>query len=104
MSIGYSTASLSNFHNEGPTCLAKGINSVTNISDRSDIIDGGFGLRAQPVDATLPISIDRGLKCGHFPRRDVGAFRNCVSTSVKDQETSLFAISADPTSTCCRVW
>jgi hypothetical protein len=64
---------------------------------------GRCTLRAQPVDATPSILIDNGLKPMAFLRRGLATIRGCKSTSERDQETALLAISTDLTSTCCCV-
>ena len=63
----------------------------------------GFWLRAQPVDATPSILTDKGLKPIALLRPGLATIRGCTSTSERDQETALLAISTDLTSTCCCV-
>jgi hypothetical protein len=68
-----------------------------------DWLSGRCWLRAQPVDATPSILIDKGLKPMAFLRRGLATIRGCTSTSERDQEPELLAIGTDLTRTCCCV-
>ena len=64
------------------------------------LVNARVRLRAQPVDATPSILIDKGLKSMALLRPGFATIRGCTSTSERDQETAQLAISTDLTSTC----